>query len=83
MSNEALWPGNVGPPNNITSETPESPPLYEKTLFNRPREYNDTQIQEPILSSVGDVDHRYAYFNAKLLPTDCYKFSKDRHIVKK
>lgn len=59
MSNEvATWSENIGMKNDILSETPESPPMYEKAGFNQPVEYNDSQSQEPILSSVGDVDHR-------------------------
>ncbi|KAJ8678406.1 hypothetical protein QAD02_014193, partial [Eretmocerus hayati] len=55
-SNEPLWTENIL--KDALSETPESPPLYEKLGFNAPVEYNDSLSQEPILSSVGDVDHR-------------------------
>lgn len=58
MSNEPSWSENVVIKDELT-ETPESPPMYEKTSFNAPVEYNDSQSQDPILSSVRDVDHRY------------------------
>lgn len=43
--------------NKLMSETPESPPMYEKTSFADPVEYNEPQPQES-LSTMGDVDHR-------------------------
>ena len=58
MGNEPAWSENVRIKDEMLSETPESPPMYEKAGFNEPVEYNDSQSQEPILSSVGDVDHR-------------------------
>lgn len=58
MSNDPNWSDSIRIKNEILSETPESPPMYEKTSYNQPVEYNDSQSQEPILSSVGDVDHR-------------------------
>lgn len=57
MGNDSIWSENRLK-DDILSETPESPPMYEKTSFNAPLEYNDSQSQEPILSSIGDVDHR-------------------------
>ena len=44
----------------MDSETPESPPMYEKIGFSQPVEYNDSHNHEPLLSSIGDVDHRYS-----------------------
>lgn len=58
MPNEPSWSENSRTKDEMLSETPESPPMYEKTAFNEPVEYNDSQSNEPILSSVGDVDHR-------------------------
>ncbi|KAK2576925.1 hypothetical protein KPH14_005544 [Odynerus spinipes] len=57
-SNDSVWPNNVRGKSEILSETPESPPMYEKAGFTDPVEYNDSQPQEPLLSSAGDVDHR-------------------------
>ncbi|KAI4493930.1 hypothetical protein M0804_002106 [Polistes exclamans] len=57
-SNDSVWPNNIRGKSEILSETPESPPMYEKAGFNDPVEYNDAQPQEPLLSSAGDVDHR-------------------------
>ena len=57
LHNEAAW-ANSSRKNDALSETPESPPIYEKAGFRDPIEYNDSQSQEPLLSSVGDVDHR-------------------------
>uniref|UniRef100_A0A0C9RCZ4 Regulation of nuclear pre-mRNA domain-containing protein 2 n=1 Tax=Fopius arisanus TaxID=64838 RepID=A0A0C9RCZ4_9HYME len=54
---EPTWSNGMrGKPN--LSETPESPPIYEKSSFRDPVQYNDPQTQEPILSSAADVDHR-------------------------
>lgn len=52
-----VWP-NARSKNDILLETPESPPLFEKAGFIDPIEYDDSQPQEPLLSSSGDVDHR-------------------------
>lgn len=54
-NNDGAWPGRAK--NEILSETPESPPLYEKAGFGEPVEYNEPQPQE-ILNTTGDVDHR-------------------------
>lgn len=56
-SGNEVWP-NVRSKSDILSETPESPPLFEKAGFIDPIEYDDSQPQEPILSSSEDVDHR-------------------------
>ncbi|XP_063978031.1 uncharacterized protein LOC135162955 [Diachasmimorpha longicaudata] len=54
---EPNWANGMrGKPN--LSETPESPPMYEKSSFRDPVQYNDSQTEEPILSSAADVDHR-------------------------
>ncbi|XP_015119557.1 serine/arginine repetitive matrix protein 1 [Diachasma alloeum] len=54
---EPTWSNGMrGKPN--LSETPESPPIYEKSSFTDPVQYNDSQTEEPILSSAADVDHR-------------------------
>ncbi|XP_076248879.1 uncharacterized protein LOC143188477 isoform X2 [Calliopsis andreniformis] len=57
-NNESTWvnPGRVK--SEILSETPESPPMYEKAGFQDPVEYDDPQPQESLLSTAGDVDHR-------------------------
>ncbi|KAL7303317.1 hypothetical protein TKK_0004507 [Trichogramma kaykai] len=57
-NSESAWNESMDEKNMMLSETPESPPMYEKTSFNTPLEYNDSQTQEPLLSSIGDVDHR-------------------------
>ncbi|XP_012276168.1 uncharacterized protein LOC105697431 isoform X2 [Orussus abietinus] len=54
---ESAWSVARGK-SDILSETPESPPMYEKSGFQDPVEYNDTQPQESLLSSSSDVDHR-------------------------
>lgn len=56
--NEGTWSSAIGGKNDVLSETPESPPIYEKSSFNTPIEYNDVDAQAPILSSDADVDHR-------------------------
>jgi len=56
-NNDPTWPGNGRTKNDILSETPESPPIYEKAGFAEPVEYNESQPQES-LSTTGDVDHR-------------------------
>ncbi|XP_012262702.2 uncharacterized protein LOC105689903 isoform X1 [Athalia rosae] len=55
-SGNDVWPNARS--KNIMLETPESPPLFEKAGFIDPIEYDDSQPQEPLLSSSGDVDHR-------------------------
>ncbi|XP_043472767.1 uncharacterized protein LOC122505321 isoform X2 [Leptopilina heterotoma] len=57
LHSDNIWASNARD-NDILLETPESPPIYEKAGFRDPVEYNDSQPQEPLLSSVGDVDHR-------------------------
>ncbi|XP_071878077.1 uncharacterized protein isoform X2 [Bombus fervidus] len=57
-SNETTWTNAVRGKNEILSETPESPPMYEKAGFTDPVEYDDSQPQESLLSTAGDVDHR-------------------------
>ncbi|XP_033331838.1 uncharacterized protein LOC117223588 isoform X1 [Megalopta genalis] len=57
-SNETTWVNPVRGKNEILSETPESPPMYEKAGFTDPVEYDDPQPQESLLSTTGDVDHR-------------------------
>ncbi|XP_033183054.1 uncharacterized protein LOC117153270 isoform X2 [Bombus vancouverensis nearcticus] len=57
-SNETTWTNVVRGKNEILSETPESPPMYEKAGFTDPVEYDDSQPQESLLSTAGDVDHR-------------------------
>ncbi|EZA60065.1 uncharacterized protein LOC113563395 isoform X2 [Ooceraea biroi] len=54
-NNDATW--SSGRKNEILSETPESPPVYEKAGFVEPVEYNEPQPQES-LNATGDVDHR-------------------------
>lgn len=53
-NNRGGWQGMPGK----MSETPESPPSYEKTSFAEPVEYNDPPPNDPLLGSSGDVDHR-------------------------
>ncbi|KOX77404.1 Regulation of nuclear pre-mRNA domain-containing protein 2 [Melipona quadrifasciata] len=55
---ESTWTGTGRRKNEILSETPESPPMYEKTGFTDPVEYDDSQPQESLLNTAGDVDHR-------------------------
>lgn len=43
---------------NCLSETPESPPIYEKSSFRKHVQYNDSQTEDQIMSNVTDVDHR-------------------------
>nr|XP_034178089.1 uncharacterized protein LOC117603242 isoform X1 [Osmia lignaria] len=57
-NNDSTWVGPVRRKNEILSETPESPPIYEKSGFTDPVEYDDSQPQESLLSTAGDVDHR-------------------------
>lgn len=57
-SNDTTWTNAVRGKNEILSETPESPPMYEKAGFTDPVEYDDSQPQESLLSTAGDVDHR-------------------------
>ena len=57
IHNDTTWANNSRKNDHLT-ETPESPPIYEKAGFTDPIEYNDSHSQEPLLSSVGDVDHR-------------------------
>ena len=52
------WTQNIVSKDDIASETPESPPIYEKSGFNQPLEYSDTLNQEAPLGNIGDVDHR-------------------------
>ncbi|XP_020296538.1 uncharacterized protein LOC109861338 isoform X2 [Pseudomyrmex gracilis] len=54
-NNDSTWSSRTK--NKLLSETPESPPMYEKTSFADPVEYNEPQPQET-LSTMGDVDHR-------------------------
>ena len=61
--NESGWTSGITGKTDVLSETPESPPMYEKSSFNTPIEYNDVDAQPPILSSESDVDHRYALWN--------------------
>ncbi|KAK0169077.1 hypothetical protein PV327_002823 [Microctonus hyperodae] len=56
--NDSSWSNGMRGKGRILSETPESPPMYEKTSFREPVQYNDPQTQAPILSSAADVDHR-------------------------
>lgn len=56
-NNDTAWSG--GRKNEILSETPESPPVYEKAGFAEPVEYNEPPPQES-LNATGDVDHRWA-----------------------
>lgn len=56
--NETTWTAGMDGKSEILSETPESPPIYEKSSFNTPIEYNDIDSRQPILSSDADVDHR-------------------------
>ncbi|XP_011167717.2 uncharacterized protein LOC105201415 [Solenopsis invicta] len=55
-NNDSTWPIDRTK-NDILSETPESPPIYEKAGFTEPVEYNEPQPQES-LNTTGDVDHR-------------------------
>ncbi|CAK9829079.1 Regulation of nuclear pre-mRNA domain-containing protein 2, partial [Anthophora retusa] len=57
-NNETTWTNAVRGKNEILSETPESPPMYEKAGFTDPVEYDDSQPQESLLNATGDVDHR-------------------------
>ncbi|XP_054012588.1 uncharacterized protein LOC128894696 isoform X1 [Hylaeus anthracinus] len=57
-SNETTWVNTGRGKSEILSETPESPPIYEKAGFTDPVEYDDPQPQESLLSTTGDVDHR-------------------------
>ncbi|RLU14990.1 hypothetical protein DMN91_012877 [Ooceraea biroi] len=50
-NNDATW--SSGRKNEILSETPESPPVYEKAGFVEPVEYNEPQPQES-LNATGD-----------------------------
>jgi len=56
---DSTWPQPVSgrTKNDMLSETPESPPIYEKAGFAEPVEYNEPQPQES-LNTTGDVDHR-------------------------
>ncbi|KAF7987231.1 hypothetical protein HCN44_001322 [Aphidius gifuensis] len=40
------------------SETPDSPPIYEKSSFRKPVQYNDSQTEDEVLKGAADVDHR-------------------------
>ncbi|KAF7987965.1 hypothetical protein HCN44_004781 [Aphidius gifuensis] len=40
------------------SETPDSPPIYEKSSFCKPVQYNDSQTEDEVLKGAADVDHR-------------------------
>lgn len=55
--NDTIWPPSLRGKNEML-ETPESPPIYEKSSYRDPIEYNDSQTSEPLLSSARDVDHR-------------------------
>ncbi|XP_017764357.1 PREDICTED: uncharacterized protein LOC108553826 [Eufriesea mexicana] len=57
-NNDSTWTNTVRGKSEILSETPESPPMYEKTGFTDPVEYDDSQPQESLLNAAGDVDHR-------------------------
>ncbi|XP_076171070.1 uncharacterized protein LOC143148540 isoform X2 [Ptiloglossa arizonensis] len=57
-NNETTWVNTGRGKSEILSETPESPPMYEKAGFTDPVEYDDPQPQESLLSTTGDVDHR-------------------------
>ena len=78
-NSESGWNENIGK-NDVCSETPESPPMYEKSGFNMPLEYDDSQLQEPILSSTRDVDHRYNYYfyllSFYIFDIDCLSVNK-------
>ncbi|XP_018341481.1 PREDICTED: uncharacterized protein LOC108748028 isoform X1 [Trachymyrmex septentrionalis] len=56
-NNDSTWPVSDRTKNDMLSETPESPPMYEKAGFAEPVEYNEPQPQES-LNTTGDVDHR-------------------------
>lgn len=56
-NNDSTWPVSGRTKNDMLSETPESPPIYEKAGFAEPVEYNEPQPQES-LNTTGDVDHR-------------------------
>ncbi|XP_012543177.1 uncharacterized protein LOC105840707 isoform X2 [Monomorium pharaonis] len=56
-NNDSTWPVGGRTKNDMLSETPESPPMYEKAGFAEPVEYNEPQPQES-LNTTGDVDHR-------------------------
>ncbi|XP_011703573.1 PREDICTED: uncharacterized protein LOC105459332 [Wasmannia auropunctata] len=56
-NNDSTWPVSGRTKNDMLSETPESPPMYEKAGFAEPVEYNEPQPQES-LNTTGDVDHR-------------------------
>lgn len=56
-TSDSSWSNGIRT-NKVLLETPESPPMYEKSSFRDPVQYNDPQSQEPILSSATDVDHR-------------------------
>ncbi|KYQ46835.1 Regulation of nuclear pre-mRNA domain-containing protein 2 [Trachymyrmex zeteki] len=55
-NNDSTWPVSRTK-NDMLSETPESPPMYEKAGFAEPVEYNEPQPQES-LNTTRDVDHR-------------------------
>lgn len=57
-TSESTWVNSGRVKSEILSETPESPPIYEKAGFTDPVEYDDPQPQESLLSTAGDVDHR-------------------------
>ncbi|XP_034940360.1 uncharacterized protein [Chelonus insularis] len=67
--NDPDWSNGMRGKGPILTETPESPPLYEKSSFREPVQYNDPQTQEPILSSAADVDHRVISIP---MPTDAH-----------
>ncbi|KAL0099738.1 hypothetical protein PUN28_019860 [Cardiocondyla obscurior] len=56
-NNDSTWPVGGRTKSDMLSETPESPPMYEKAGFAEPVEYNEPQPQES-LNTTGDVDHR-------------------------
>ncbi|XP_071557092.1 uncharacterized protein [Temnothorax nylanderi] len=56
-NNDSTWPVSGRTKNDMLSETPESPPIYEKAGFAEPVQYNEPQPQES-LNTTGDVDHR-------------------------
>ncbi|XP_011646134.1 uncharacterized protein LOC105432860 isoform X2 [Pogonomyrmex barbatus] len=56
-NNDSTWSVSGRTKNDMLSETPESPPMYEKAGFAEPVEYNEPQAQES-LNATGDVDHR-------------------------
>ncbi|XP_066590062.1 uncharacterized protein [Prorops nasuta] len=57
-NNDNTWPNPLRSKSDILSETPESPPMYEKSAFREPVQYDEPQPPEPLLSSAADVDHR-------------------------